>query len=921
LAEIDEVIIGARPGPRVLLVDGPAGVGKTALLTAARERATARGMPVFHGRGSELERHASLGVMRELSEPALRKLSAAKRAVLSAGAAAPAVHALLADGGAAAAPGDLPFVLVHAFFWLVASLTERAPALICVDDLQWVDRASLRALAYVTGRADELSVAIVLAQRSGEPGTPPEVAALREDTRLRVIAPAPLSPQACARLVREALGASAGEAFCSACHHATGGNPFLIGELLRDITERHIEPDDVAARGIHELLPESVLRTTTARIRRQGPASVAVARALAVLEVAEPPMAARLADLDDDQSAQAAAALTAAGVLKAELPLSFAHPLQRAAVYAELAPAERERAHHRAASLLQEPPAVASHLLRSSPRGEDWAVDALLAVGRQALAEGSPEDSRATLVRAVAERPADLASAELLLALARAEMGCLDPNALESLETALTRERDPAFRAGVLSDLASARYLLGDVDTALQIARQAIDEIAGRDDAVESALIASYVLAARASPAHAADVGAFVDVPRDGPSTEATRLVMWAFDGLLRGKPSTRVRASLRLGLSGAHGVVEASAGAHTAPHMGAWTLAGIDDFDAAETITTGLITSARRSGSAMTYAVASELRAWARWRQGMVPGALADYDAVLGVAEVGWAPQTVTSRIARSDLLLELGDLAGAIESIDIPPDLEARLAGIYGYYWLPYGRSGVARAQGDHIEALAQALLCGERMASIDATSPAFCPWRSRAALAASALGDHSQATELALEELRLAREIGSPRATGIALRTTGLIEGGERGLELLADAVTAFDGTQIMIERARTLVEFGAALRRARRPRDAREPLSEAHELARRCGATALIVRARDELLTSGARPRRDDTRGPGALTPRELRVAELAGEGLSNPEIAQALFVSRRTVESHLHSIYPKLDIPGREQLAEALGAAR
>ena len=167
--------------------------------------------------------------------------------------------------------------------------------------------------------------------------------------------------------------------------------------------------------------------------------------------------------------------------------------------------------------------------------------------------------------------------------------------------------------------------------------------------------------------------------------------------------------------------------------------------------------------------------------------------------------------------------------------------------------------------------------------------------------------QAAGLAEEELARARRFGAPRALGIALRVAGLCQGGKRGLGLLEESVEVLQESPAALERATSLCELGAALRRAKRRADSRPPLREALELAHRCGAQPLAERARTELVASGARPRRVALSGVESLTASELRVCQLAADGLSNADIAQALFVTRRTVETHLGNAYRKLEI--------------
>jgi DNA-binding CsgD family transcriptional regulator len=194
----------------------------------------------------------------------------------------------------------------------------------------------------------------------------------------------------------------------------------------------------------------------------------------------------------------------------------------------------------------------------------------------------------------------------------------------------------------------------------------------------------------------------------------------------------------------------------------------------------------------------------------------------------------------------------------------------------------------------------------------------WRSHAALAAAAGGDLARARELATEEVGLARAFGAPRALVVALRAMGLLSGeADERVALLQDAVAVGEGSPAALERARALADLGAELRRQGRRADAREPLREAAALAAACGATALAERAQEDLVATGARPRRVALRGLDALTPGERRVARLAAGGRSNREIAQALFISRKTVEMHLRNAYGKLGIASREHLPAAL----
>jgi DNA-binding CsgD family transcriptional regulator len=221
--------------------------------------------------------------------------------------------------------------------------------------------------------------------------------------------------------------------------------------------------------------------------------------------------------------------------------------------------------------------------------------------------------------------------------------------------------------------------------------------------------------------------------------------------------------------------------------------------------------------------------------------------------------------------------------------------------------------RLEGDAAGAAADLLDVGREHGDV---SPVFFPWRAEAALAFHAAGDGEQARRFATDEVMRGRRVASRWVQARALHALGVAEGSPAPLER-AEELTR--GWPTRLERARILVELGAALRRRGRMRDAVTPLREGLDLADRCGARPLATRAREELAAAGARPRRARISGPEALTPSELRVCRMAATGASNREIAQALFVTLRTVETHLTRSYMKLGIAGREALAAALPA--
>jgi DNA-binding NarL/FixJ family response regulator len=229
----------------------------------------------------------------------------------------------------------------------------------------------------------------------------------------------------------------------------------------------------------------------------------------------------------------------------------------------------------------------------------------------------------------------------------------------------------------------------------------------------------------------------------------------------------------------------------------------------------------------------------------------------------------------------------------------------------WVRYARRDFAGAAADW-ERL------GTCMEAFEMYNPAVVAWRSHLALALLGLERRDEALELARTEVEAARAWGAPRPIGVALRVRGMAEGGKEGIETLRESLAVLRGSAAQLERARTLVELGAALRRSNSRAEARELLKEGVDFAVRCGSQPLVEQAEAELAATGARPRRLLLSGVESLTASEKRVAKFAAEGLSNKDIAQALFVTTKTVEVHLGNVYRKLGIGSRTELPQALG---
>jgi ATP/maltotriose-dependent transcriptional regulator MalT len=286
--------------------------------------------------------------------------------------------------------------------------------------------------------------------------------------------------------------------------------------------------------------------------------------------------------------------------------------------------------------------------------------------------------------------------------------------------------------------------------------------------------------------------------------------------------------------------------------------------------------------------------------------------DALAGLGLVSPTAQLV-------DALLERGAITEALEVLERTDSAGDPAPNLFSILFLPRRiRLRVAARQID--DALGDLALAERWAAEASIERAAAIPWRVEGALACLAAGQAERARSLANDQLKLARAFGAPGTLGIAQRTAGVVHGGDGGLELLADSAGTLAATPLRLEHAKSLAALGGAQRRAGQRSQARVTLAEALDLADACGSSAVAAQARDELVVAGARPRRNRSHGPDALTERELRTATLAAQGMTNAEIASDLFVTAKTVERHLTNCYAKLGIASRRELPAALTRA-
>jgi DNA-binding CsgD family transcriptional regulator len=467
-------------------------------------------------------------------------------------------------------------------------------------------------------------------------------------------------------------------------------------------------------------------------------------------------------------------------------------------------------------------------------------------------------------------------------------------------------------------ELARHLVLIDRVEEAVEVLNTAIPEVADADPDLARRLEAELILTAQLDRST-------LDVARE-------RVMRFAGDLDLEREPDRLVQASMAFG-GAAGGLLDATAAADLAEQVLQPENLTDADFEIGFVYAAtalgycGLLerslaafehglAASRERGSAASFALFSTYRCHIAYRRGALATAEADG---LGAVELlkhgGWSEVTPLPAILAETLIEVTGvDAAGELlEQYDlwgpVPELLHANLVLLT--------RARMRRLRGKPKEALEDLLLLRDRLDGWGIVNPSFGAWRSEAALTCLALNDRSEARRFAEEEVSLARSFGAAPALGIALRTAGVVEEEVRGLELLSEAVDVLKRSEAELELARALTDLGSKLRRDGHRRDARDPLRRGLDRAQACGAKRLAQHAREELVAAGARPRRERIAGPEALTASERRVAEMAAAEMTNREIAQALFVTMKTVEVHLTHCYQKLNIESRRELSDAL----
>ncbi|MFC8430118.1 BTAD domain-containing putative transcriptional regulator [Streptomyces sp. NPDC057253] len=825
IAELRDSLRAALDGrPGVVLIEGPAGIGKSRLLGEASELAVEQGALTLTARGSQREKDYGFGVVRQLFE----HIVGGSEQALFAGpsAAAGAVF------GAVRGPQPQSFAVLNGLCELTRKLVRaHGPLVLAVDDVQWCDSGSVRFLGLLAGRMEGLGLLIALTLRTGEvqqggelPGT------LVSDPAVVRIRPTALTAGGVADLVRRTLGEEPGEEFTAACHRATAGNPLLLRQLLRALQARGIRPDAAHSGEVARIGARAVSGLVLGRIARLPEEARTAAQAVAVLGdgTATLAEAAALMERPEAEAERAIVSLVQAEILRDGQPYAFVHPLVGEAVYHELPPGERQLRHERAARALAAagalPERTAAQLLLAPHRGDPAVVEILCTAAREAVGRGTPDAAATYLARVLAEPPAPERRPRVLLELGRAEMLGNGPAAVEHLRQAYESLADPRDRA--LAALLLARLLVfaGGHGQATEFARRAGSELPAELSDERQGLLA---LERISGFMHGLDQRLWRTVEDpvvegDGPGARmlAANLAREAAsDGSDRERAVTLARFAV------ADGVLQA------AGEEMLWYTAGIVLHLADERVDElwdAAVARAVERGSLFSVLATHLWRGFTQWNNGHLGAARQSLETAVGQSEMwGLAPGAPQGRTFLTAVLLDLGDTAGARTCLE---RMRGWVRGAEGQRLLGESEARVLNAEGRYQEALAA--LDGVTHLQPAQANPAWWPWSLLRVRALAGVGRRTEALALAEEQLAVARGWGAPSTLGRVLRMVGELRGAE-GEPQLRESLALLTHGPARLEYARALLTLAEHA-----PKDQAGSLrNRGRSIAQECGAAGL------------------------------------------------------------------------------------
>jgi DNA-binding CsgD family transcriptional regulator len=650
-----------------------------------------------------------------------------------------------------------------------------------------------------------------------------------------------------------------------------------------------------------------------------SPEALEVARAVAILGPdAEVRHVAALSDLDVDTAATTADSLLQSEILGPDRPLAFVHPLVAAAIYNDLLPGERSRRHRAAARLLAAAGApadrVAAQLMPTEPAGDPWVVEVMRDVGRVAMAHGATDVAIAHLRRALAEPPAD--RFETVAELGIAESLISDPQAIEHLEETLSYIDDLEATYLAQLGLAMALVVAGRPKEAAECMEQLIERATG--SRVEADVRAGAALIGFTGPAAAEYLRErIVELRQQPPDKGQSAMVMGirAYAGAMANEPLDAMVELARESLA------RLSLDDPTLPlwfHLPVTVLViGDRREEAAQAIEAGL-TLARRIGAPSHQAVSLHLRSWLAYMSGELEDARTDALAaveILQLHNVAFVmPGPVGILVEVHNERNEIDEAEALLERFGLSEDDGPSMFHIQ----LCFSRARLRAARSEWDRVWADIELGSSLAARTECVSPGLANYGAlRAMITWMSGGDIARARSLATESLAEARAVGSARVEANAKMVLGMT-GPPDERALAHEALGLFADLGAKAAEAWSAYALGTSCRLMGEKEQARDLLERAAELAERCGAVRAAAWSRRDLAAMGVKAsRRRPATGVAALTPSELRVVKIAAAGRTNKQVAQELYLTVKTVETHMAHAFQKLQISSRSELAAAL----
>lgn len=898
---LDELIRAVHGGEsRVLVAYGPPGVGKTALLEHLTGRS--EGCRVARATGVESEMELPFAGLHQLCAPMLNLLD---------GLPAPQRDALRITFGLSAGSAPDRFLVALAVLSLLSQAAEQQPLICVVDDYQWLDRASARVLAFVARRLGTESVAMVLATRtlSADLVGLPELA-VRElpDADARTLLERTLSRPIDAH-VRDQIVAEA------------HGIPLALLELARGLTSQKL----AGGFGLAGALPR--WRCIEENFHQQITVLPADSRLLLLVAAADPSgdMAlVRRAAGELGIPAGAAACASDAGLVDFGLRTRFRHPLIRSTVY-QTAPAEQRRRVHRALAestdALLDPDRHAWHQAQATEEPDEDVAAELEASAGRAQARGGLSAAAAFLRRAAELTMDGPHRADRLLAAAHAEVqaGYFDMAAdlLATFGTGQLSDHQRARADLIRAQLAFAASRGSDAPSLLLAAAQRLRHV---DPLLSRATYLDALAAAGFAGRNAPPGGSMVDVARAATHAPPPQHEPSASDLLLDGTAAAYATGyaaglpTLRKALASFDAGMPADEELRLL-WMATTTAMRLWEDNCWDALSARHLQLARQSGALSELPLALTSRIFMLLFNGDLAQASRLNDEARAVISA-----TGSGMVAYSELGVAAfrGDEAEFAKLLRTARADAARRGEGNGITFGEWAHALLHNSLGNYHEALA---------AAQDATAyhqdPGTLIWPAVELVeAAVRSGTRETATEVHQKLVAMTQASGTPAALGIGARSQAMLSDGKEAEQLYRAAISHLGGTRLRIELARAHLVFGEWLRRERRPGEARIHLCTAHEMFAAMGAQAFARRAEGELKAaggvSGSHP---VPTAHSDLTAQEAQIAQLARDGLSNPEIATRLFLSPRTVQYHLRKVFAKLGITSRSQLDRALSAGK